>query len=129
MYNYDQNQKNPWDRTPEDQERQEKREAAAHALSAAAFACAVISVIAVYFGVPAIFFGGLAVTFSLLIRVTNIERSRRANLSLGVGFVTLIIGIVMMIYSLVYVVQNYGSFQNFYDYYYEQIEETLGDDA
>ena len=129
MYNYDQNQKNPWDRTPEDQQRQEKREAAARALSAAAFACAVISVISVYFGVPAIFFGGLAVTFSLLIRVTNIERSRRANLSLGVGFVTLIIGIVMMIYSLVYVVQNYGSFQNFYDYYYEQIEETLGDDA
>lgn len=129
MYNYDQNQKNPWDRTPEEQEKLKKREAAAAALASAAFICAVISVIAVYFGVPAIFFGALAVTFSLLIRMTNIERSRKANLSLGVGFVTMIIGIVMMIYSLVFVVQTYGSFQNFYDYYYEQIEESLGDDV
>lgn len=125
MYQSSPDHNNPWNRTPEEQERQEKREAAAAALASASFVCALLSVIAVYFGVPAIFFGGLAVTFSLLIRTTGIERTRKANLSLGVGFVTMIIGIAMLIYSLVYIVDNYGSFQNFYEYYYEQLEEAF----
>ncbi len=95
-------------------------------MTTAAIACAIIGIITVMTGVFAIFFGSLAILFAVLSRGSESKPNRVSRYAFIVGLVAVLISIVIIIYSLVTVLQTYGSLENYYNTYLYTIEQYYG---
>lgn len=74
---------------------------------------------------PAIIFGSLAIIFALLSRGGEMTTNGYAKAGLILGIIGIVCGILFLIYSLVTVFSQFGSFEG-YMHYVEELMEEMG---
>lgn len=100
----------------------------ASSMAMAAIACAIIAILSVFTVIGAILFGTLAIIFALLSRGSRLKFERPAKYALYVGIIALFISAVIMIFSVVFTIREYGSFENYYRIYLNTLEQNYGID-
>ncbi len=63
--------------------------------------------------------GALAIIFALLSRGGEMTMTTKAKLGLIFGIIGIVFGVTMLIASFVIVISQFGSFENYMNYYYE----------
>lgn len=70
----------------------------------------------------AIICGALAIMLALLSRGGEMTMSVNAKVGLGLGIAGVATGILMITLSFAYVIQEFGSFENYMEYYFQLME-------
>lgn len=97
-------------------------------MAMAAFACSIIAILSVFTVYGAVLFGSLAVIFALLSRNSKLKFERSAKYALNVGIIALIISAVIILFSIVFTLREYGSFENYYQKYFNTLQQNYGID-
>ncbi|MCC8152192.1 MAG: hypothetical protein LIO96_12280 [Lachnospiraceae bacterium] len=112
---------------PEDQFTRPPRRAASP-MAMAAVSCAIIAILTSITGIVSIIFASLGILFACLSKGSRSKPERATKYAFRISIIAMIISGVLMLFSLVTVIRQYGSLQNYYNSYLEMIEENYGID-
>lgn len=76
---------------------------------------------------PSIICGALAILFGLLSKGGTMTMTDKGKIGLGLGISSLVLGVLMLIFSFVSVIMTFGSLKNYMDSYmdlFQQIDPT-----
>lgn len=94
--------------------------------SAFTMASLVLGIVALATGCcvyTAIICGALAVMFALLSRGGERTMSNKAKIGLGLGIAGIVLGLLMLVSAFAYIFVQFGSFENYMDYYFDFMKE------
>ncbi len=72
---------------------------------------------------PSIICGALAVLFALLSKGGTMTLSDRGRVGMILGVISLAIGVLMLVFSLIYMILTFGSFANYMKNYMDLLEQ------
>lgn len=88
---------------------------------------AVIGIVTFFTGFFPLFFGSLAVIFALLSRGQG-NLSKPARVAIPLGTISMIIGVAVIVFAVVSIIRQFGSFENYYMLIQQQVDSyTSGD--
>lgn len=97
-------------------------------MASASVTCALIGLLTFFTVYGSLVFGSLAILFSLLSKGNRKTKERSARFSFLAGIIAVCLAAGMILYSVVSVIWQYGSFSNYYYEYVQELEEEYGVD-